>query len=393
MNELYKSKIIIVFAFLLIALTSCQNGSKAPSPNPPTDATKNHQQPVATTPTTPDHTPMGTVTAVRLADHKIGWVGGEGWIARTDDGGVNWSAQYKGSGTIHQLFALNAKEAWATLNEASSQSGSLGLLSSADGGQHWSLTGKVPNKGFLHFVSSREAFSGNARTTDGGKTWSMLAVPKNAAGDAYFHDKDNGWVVTRGNNTVRFERTVDGGKTWKIVMTRKTAAPINGTLIRSSGVNDAWVELIGDTGMTQTSYSLFHTLDGGRSWLTVIVKSTAGGGPAPGFPADYTGGPSIAGNSPGPLYVVNPTVAFIGGRCNACDKPNTIGWTKDGGKTLTNGNVALTGFGPAFIAFADPSYGWWITTDNTEPSILYTSVDGGKTWKKTHQFDKPKPTS
>lgn len=400
---------MILFAFLLLVLTGCQDRSAAPSsapskpsatapssvtPVPSSDSTKPDQQPTAPAPNASEHTTvsMGTVTAVRLADHEIGWVGGEGWIARTDDGGVNWTAQYNGTGTVNQLIALNKNEAWATLGGASGQSVTLGLLSTTDGGQHWSLTGTVPNKAFLHFVSSKEAFSGNATTTNGGQTWTTLPVPKNVIGDAYFHDNNNGWAVTKGNDTVQVERTVDGGKTWKTVMSRKTAASINGTLIRSAGVNDAWVELIGDSGMTQTSYSLFHTMDGGRNWITVIAQSTAGGGPAPGFPADYTGGPTIDGNSPGPLYVVNPAVAFMGGQCSACDKPNTIGWTKDGGKTVNKGNVALTGYGPAYLAFADPDYGWWITTDHAEPSVLYTTKDGGKTWKKTHTFDKPKST-
>ncbi|MFP3381869.1 hypothetical protein SB767_36740, partial [Bacillus sp. SIMBA_069] len=62
-------------------------------------------------------------------------------------------------------------------------------------------------------------------------------------------------------------------------MSKKTVSPVNGVLIRSAGPQDAWIECIGDTGMTQTSYSLFHTADGGKSWQTVIAKSTAGAGP------------------------------------------------------------------------------------------------------------------
>jgi photosystem II stability/assembly factor-like uncharacterized protein len=49
-------------------------------------------------------------------------------------------------------------------------------------------------------------------------------------------------------------------------MTRTTVAPLNGALIRSAGTDDAWIECIGDSGMTQTSYSLFHTTDGGKHW-------------------------------------------------------------------------------------------------------------------------------
>jgi photosystem II stability/assembly factor-like uncharacterized protein len=333
-------------------------------------------------PSVPIGAPTGKVTAVRLADPQSGWIGGEGWIARTDDGGGKWQMQYIGKGTVHQLFALNNQQAWASFTESSN------LLSTTDGGTHWATAGRIPNKGFLHFVSANEAFSANARTTDGGKSWSTLPVPANTVGDVYFHDKNRGWAVTQFANTLEVKRTLDGGQTWQIVMTRKLDSSINGALIRSTGTDDAWIECIGDSGMTQTSYSLFHTKDGGKQWQTVIANSTAGGGPAPGFPMDYNKGPKNTGSKPGPLYVVNPNVAYMVGQCPACDKPNTIGWTTDGGKSWVNGLQALTGYGETVLAIADTKNGWWITTDNTEPSVMYTTSDGGKTWTKKHTFDR-----
>jgi photosystem II stability/assembly factor-like uncharacterized protein len=38
---------------------------------------------------------------------------------------------------------------------------------------------------------------------------------------------------------------------------------------------------------------------------------------------------------------------------------------------------------------ADAHSGWWITTDIAEPSVMYTTSDGGKTWTKKHTFDRP----
>jgi photosystem II stability/assembly factor-like uncharacterized protein len=186
------------------------------------------------------------------------------------------------------------------------------------------------------------------------------------------------------------QKTVDGGKTWQKAMTRTVVSPITNAVIRSVGVDDAWVECIGDSGMSQTSYSLFHTSDGGAAWQTVIAKSTAGGGPAPGFPMNYSGGPDNGGSKPGDLYVVDPKTAFMGGYCPACDKANTIGWTKDGGKTWTKGAAQYPGFAGGLLAFADGEHGWWICTDNAEPSVMYVTSDGGKSWQKAHTFDKPK---
>ncbi|MGO4272772.1 hypothetical protein AB4Z22_23530, partial [Paenibacillus sp. TAF58] len=348
-------KTITLLAITLFALTGCKSSGTASETvnvsNSLTPSTTITPQPTAAANTpvpgstavpnkgneTPSKVSMNGVTAVRLADAKSGWIGGKGWIARTDDGGVKWKVQYEGTGDIKQLFALNSQDAWAIASDEGK------LLSTKDGGQHWVSVGKVPNQSFLHFVTKTEAFSGNAHTVDGGAKWTSMPVPEGTKGDAYFHDAKNGWAVRQVKDAIEVQRTQDGGKTWTNVMSRKTSASLNGVVIRSAGVNDAWVELVGESGMTQTSYSLFHTKDGGKNWLTVLANSTAGGGPAPGFPAGETTGPKNTGSKPGPLYVVSPDVAYMGGQCPSCDKPNSVGWTKDGGKTWVNGKESFTG--------------------------------------------------
>ncbi|MBP1996900.1 hypothetical protein [Paenibacillus eucommiae] len=418
MNSLRILKFPVILCLMFIILAGCQsqaststpdagggspsptatdNGasttpSTEPSPEPTTGPSASPSTGAGASPNsnTPADGSMGKVTAVRLADAQSGWVGGEGWIARTDDGGKKWKTQYKGKGTIKQLFALNSKEAWATIDETPDQNSvKLQLLSTTDGGKNWKVEGSVPNLGFLHFVSSNEAFSANAMTKDRGKTWITMPVPDSIIGDAYFHDKNNGWALTSTKDKLEIKRTTDGGQKWSTVMSRDAAATPNGAVIRSAGANDAWVEIIGDSGMSQTSYSLFHTSDGGKNWQTVIANSTAGAGPAPGFPLGYDDGPKNNGSKPGTLYVVNPQVAFMGGQCPACDEANTVGWTKDDGKTWTNGKQAFKGYGEQGLAMADANQGWLITTDNTEPSVMYTTSDGGQHWNKVHTFDKP----
>jgi photosystem II stability/assembly factor-like uncharacterized protein len=325
---------------------------------------------------------MSPVTAVRLADAKSGWIGGMGFIARTDDGGGSWTVQYRGDGEVKQLFALNATEAWAVIGDNRM------LLRTADGGKHWTEAGQVPNDGFLHFVNPQEAYSGNARTVDGGRTWTVLPVPQGLVGDAYFHDRQNAWAVVQGNGSIGVERTLDGGQTWSKVMTRPVLGQPTGAIIRSAGSDDAWVELIGDSGMSQTSYSLFHTTNGGKDWLTVLAHSTAGAGPAPGVAEDEQANRS-GGSRPGPLYVVSPDAAFMGGQCPACDKPNTVGWTVDGGETWVNGTEELPGYGVMLLAMADAKQGWLITNEASQPSVMYTTDTGGTHWKKVHAFAAP----
>ncbi|CAG7644370.1 WD40/YVTN/BNR-like repeat-containing protein [Paenibacillus allorhizosphaerae] len=332
---------------------------------------------------------MSNIASVRLIDPKSGWIGGSGWIARTDDGGKQWKVQYEGKQTVEQLFALNGQEAWAVLGPVSTDAKERRLLHTKDGGTQWSDAGTVPGGGFLHFVSSQEAFAANAYSSDGGKSWITLMVPDHMVGDAYFHDRKNGWVVTGDNNKIAVQRTVDGGTTWKTVMSRESADSLTGAVIRSAGQDDAWVEWIGGSGMSQTSYSLFHTSDGGANWTTVIANSTAGAGPAPGFSLNENSGHKNDGSKPGALYVVSPKVAFMGGYCPACDNPNTVGWTTDGGKTWNNGKEQLPGYGGALLAISDAEHGWLISNDHEQPPVIYTTSDGGRHWVKVHTFDRP----
>ncbi|MFD0695530.1 YCF48-related protein [Paenibacillus sp. GCM10027628] len=405
---MFIKKSMITIALSLFVLSGCQQSSGTTSGTANSTDSPQAESTAAAQPTTPASTatatptpdtrtgsgtaselpskaPMSPVTAARLADAKQGWIGGKGWIAHTSDGGAKWQIQYEGAGDVKQLFALNGQDAWAVVGDDAK------LLGTTDGGKHWAAVGKVPNAGFLHFVTKQEGFSGNAMTVDGGKSWTSLPVPDGITGKvAYFHDKANGWGVKQVGDTIQVERTKDGGKTWHAVMARKTVAPPTDAVIRSAGANDAWIELIGDSGMTQTSYSLFHTSNGGKDWQTVLANSTAGGGPAPGVPDGDTQAHKNNGSKPGPLYVVSPEVAFMGGQCPACDKPNTLGWTKDGGKTWVNGKESFTGFGDMLLAMADANQGWLITNDNSQPSVMYTTATGGDGWKKVHTFDAPK---
>ncbi|RTD99626.1 hypothetical protein [Paenibacillus whitsoniae] len=395
-----KKSLMLLSLAALVVFPGCKSSGSASETSVPASTTPSPVESSKPTPT-PASTPtsssppasqgtsasvaMKKVTAVRLADPKAGWIGGDGWLAHTDNAGVDWKVQYTGKGTIRQIFALNGQEAWAVQGDSNN------VLATTDGGKSWSATGgHLPSSAFLHFVSKQEAFSGNAQTKDGGKTWTTLVVPEGISGDSYFHDAKNGWAARQKGSNIEVLRTQDGGQHWSTVMTKPTVASVTGTIIRSAGADDAWIAFIGESGMTQTSYSLFHTRDGGKNWQTVLVNSTAGGGPAPGFPTEANTGPKNAGSKPGPLYVASPDVAFMAGLCPACDKPVTVGSTTDGGKTWVNGKQSFTGYGDPLLAIADAKQGWLITNDNDQPSVMYTTSDGGVTWKSVHTFDAPK---
>ncbi|APQ58245.1 MULTISPECIES: hypothetical protein [Paenibacillus] len=346
----------------------------------------------ATTDTTIAKVRMDNITALRLIDGQSGWIGGNGWIARTDaiasdSVGSTWNVQYQGQGTVQQIFALNGQQAWAVMADSGS------LLATRDGGKRWEVVGTVPEQGqagFLHFVSSKEGFSGNQYTKDGGQSWSSLPVPGHLVGQPYYHDQQNGWAVTQDTDrSFQILHTVNGGQKWTTVMSRTTEAPLNGAIIRSVERGNAWIELVGDTGMNQTSYSLWHTADSGQSWRAVLANATAGGGPAPGISQQDNQVPKNEGAAPGMLYAVNSSTAWMGGYCAPCDKPNTIGWTTDSGKTWNNGKQGFDGYGGQQIGMANAKEGWAIFSDSEQAPVMYTTSDGGQHWTQSHVFDKP----
>ncbi|MNG30239.1 hypothetical protein D3C84_1158220 [compost metagenome] len=77
----------------------------------------------------------------------------------------------------------------------------------------------------------------------------------------------------------------------------------------------------------------------------------------------------------------------------ACDHPNSLAETTNGGKGWSLREDEFDGFGTQFIAASDANHVWLVTTDYEQPSVLYTSADGGRNWHKAFTFNKPKPST
>lgn len=150
------------------------------------DAEQNHTNDQQASALQPD-VDLADVTAVRLVNHKTGWIGGEGWIAYSDNGGTEWEVQAQLKGTVRQIFALNGKQAWTVMENND-------LYRTTNGGQTWDRIGSTPNGDFLHFISPESGFSGQAITEDGGKTWSEKDIPDTTLGEDYFHEYSTGYA-------------------------------------------------------------------------------------------------------------------------------------------------------------------------------------------------------
>lgn len=339
-------------------------------------------------PTPPD------LAAIAFASPTVGWAVGPGLIWRTGDGGRIWHAQYKGKVDLSGLDAVSTAVAYAWGGDR--------LWRTGDGGRVWQalrmpLTGN-PNLSVLslsavgpHIVytvvgSTVVTASGAYVSRNGGGTWAPLRTPF-TCGQIAFASATDGWAITRLGADVY--RTTDGGRTWSRSFTAPVpvSGPSFGAAITAEGRYRALLLLLGSGGMTQESYSVYHTGDA-LHWTPVIAVPTAGGGPAPGNPRGVSTGPMIPGgmgSSPGPLASV-AGLAVLVGVCQACTGPTAdVVRSTDAGRTWGR-PIRLT-----------DSEGWPTLADLSLPSprvgylavpgipgrrtAVFATHNGGRTWR------------
>lgn len=185
-------------------------------------------------------------TAVCFVDADHGWLGGatpppgeeEGLggpsaILATADGGRTWQAQYNIPVSIYRIFFLNPATGWA--------SGSKGIIyNTSDGGRTWDTqrteleTGDGPidlngegikqfairglqfidkDHGFAAATATEEQTGRVIITSNGGAAWRRQWIVKGAGvRDVFFINPDEGWALTDQGQYVY--HTTDGGKSW-----------------------------------------------------------------------------------------------------------------------------------------------------------------------------------
>ncbi|TDG00695.1 hypothetical protein [Paenibacillus piri] len=423
MKRLHKMRLALLSSVIMLAMAGCEDkpvtGANPAKPDPsvsqpgtdpaggkPSDEAASGsqtkpQEPSPSTPNVPadENKSKSAASAVAFVSATEGWAGGNGFIAHTTDGGAHWTNQYTEAGNIGGFAFLsgNPKIGWAYEGQvngpvaAGAPAGNrkkTRLLHTKDGGATWTVVNpSAPLGNEVHFVSEQEGYSGNHATRDGGKTWSELPVPAELSGEAYFQTGTNGWAVLNKGNTYEIEHSTNNGKTWKSVYSQPVGSILNGAVIRSTGKDDVWVQLIGDSGMTQTSYTLLHSKDAGKTWIPVVANSTAGGGPAPGYQPGTETGPKGPGTKPGQLLPLSAQTAFMLGMCPSCGDAGevSLGWTLDGGSTWTNSSQKLPGQ-DGMASFVNDKHGWLLTYAYSKPSVLYETKDGGKQWNKVYSF-------
>jgi photosystem II stability/assembly factor-like uncharacterized protein len=368
----------------ILTILACRTGSPA-TPTALAVADTALPVPAGSTPTAARLPILASpsIQSLDMLDDHTGWALTDAAVLRTTDSGARWyDVTPTGLNTAapYRAFFLDAATAWLT------------------------VPGTDPTSGTLF------------HTSDGGLTWTSVAVPF-GDGSLMFVDATHGWELVglsagMSHEAVAIFRTSDGGATWSKVFTDDPGAP---------GSSDS-LPLVGDkTGITALDNDhawvtgsqpsedfiyIYATRDGGATWVHQELNLPAGYGGAmtnaylPVFfdaseavlPvqlfANDTGADFYVSHDGGQTWTATTPVAQAGHLAVATasdffvwDGSSTLNASHDAGatwSTLTpNINIKET---MASMQFVNATTGWVLTSDINGHRMLYTTIDGGAAW-------------
>ncbi|MBU1011167.1 MAG: T9SS type A sorting domain-containing protein [Bacteroidetes bacterium] len=144
---------------------------------------------------------------------------GSSVIGRTLDGGASWDTVYSGNDWISYFYFVDENTGFASVTNG-------GVLKTTDGGASWSLNavpGSSWNSG-IYFVDENIGFVGGGppnpaytmyKTTDGGLGWTQIESVPTMIFKIDFADANIGYALTVGTSGAgSLIKTVDQGETW-----------------------------------------------------------------------------------------------------------------------------------------------------------------------------------
>lgn len=338
--------------------------------------------------------------SVAFVSPLFGWVGGNGAIYNTRDGGSTWRRQFSGHVNVYSVDFVDALHGWAAGMDPIWGTGV--LLGTTDGGNHWSKLGEPPHPlRALDFADAANGISiaggSLARLTvgewgtqpfiggrivlthDGGRSWSVVDTPQ-SADSACMSDATLAWT----GNQASVQRSRNGGRTFHYAFGAKVDPYRSWSArIACSGRQTVWA-LFETTnpaaGGQGRPFVLYRTSDRGATWKAVLENANAS--------AAYSDVHAAAAPTldAGPYAVSGSSSALVLGFSAenvARGTGVTMSATSNGGEGwVTAGSVpALGPTSPIGISAVSARQAWVVGTVNGRGRI-FTTADGGQTWKE-----------
>lgn len=319
----------------------------------------------------------GPLDTVDFISSTVGYVGGEGLILKSTDGGRTWMKLYAGPENIRCLDVVNGNNVWAAGRDH--------LLHSTDGLRFKRMDFAQLDSGgsgrgiqAIDFPDSDQGF-----ILAGGTIWRLTAgganleraTPPAAVDSLDFTSPRNGFAAA-GN---RLYKTADGGRTWNRiftapVLTSNQEIPWQAS-VRAASANNVWLLIAGGgAGMSQLAYVVFHTTNG-RSFTPVLDEGYF----ASLYPAVHLAEGHNLGAQPGPFAVCgNRTAIFLGWYpdqlqlTRTADAGRTFAKYKIGGTDVKN---APNFFSPLAISCVNGTHAW-LAGNRSKRGIILCSTDG-----------------
>jgi photosystem II stability/assembly factor-like uncharacterized protein len=235
------------------------------------------------------------LNSIHFIDKDHGWVAGldaagAAIVLRTVDGGASWTGAKVGFNQAPvPIFFTDQNNGWlggaTPLSEEEPESGPSSLLATTDGGATWQAQRRLPTSlSDIFFVDKMNGWACGHKgaiyhTTDGGRTWdsqkSELELPEGPADlksrgvkkfqirGIHFINPQTGFAAATSDEdkTGILLATIDGGAVWRTQW-----------IVGDSGVFDAVLASPTEGwACTKNGRYLYHTLDGGLTWLSEPV--------------------------------------------------------------------------------------------------------------------------
>jgi len=232
------------------------------------------------------------LNSIHFIDKDRGWVaglefGGKPIVLRTVDGGASWTgARVDAKQAPVTIFFTDEKNGWmggaTPLSEDEPEGGPSSLLATTDGGATWQQQRRLSiSLSDIFFIDKLSGWATGHKgaiyhTSDGGRTWdsqkSELELPEGLAGTQgrggkkykirgiHFINGQNGFAAATADEDESgiLIATNDGGAVWRTMWIVGDSGVFDAVLVSP---NEGWA-------CTKNGRYLYHTVDGGQSWLS-----------------------------------------------------------------------------------------------------------------------------
>ena len=233
------------------------------------------------------------LNCIHFVSPELGWAVGadvtqNGVLLKTTDGGENWAvSRISASQVPMTIFFADEETGWMggatpVAGEEEGAGGPSVILGTKDGGRSWQTQLNTPVSIYdISFVDKMNGWACGTKaaiyhTDDGGRTWNSQRSelepgdgPVNLAGEGmkqfallgvHFVDAEHGFVAASAEeeDTGRLLATSNGGLAWR-----------RQWIVADSGVRDVFfINAEEGWAVTDRGQYIYHTVDGGRSWLS-----------------------------------------------------------------------------------------------------------------------------